>query len=287
MRMHIADRYYLHNLKNILKSGFDDFDQAVRPRWKDGAPAHTKFILNVQEKYDISQGEFPLSILRNTAIKSGIGEILWIYRDASNDLDLLRDKYGITWWDEWDVGNRTIGSCYGATVRNWSLMDELLANLKKAPFSRRHIVSLWQVSDLQKPHGLDPCCFMTTWQVTGGDNNLTLHLKLEQRSNDYIMAGHINKIQYVALMILVARELGMKLGTFTHAISNLHIYDRHFWAAEEILERAKQDRVLNNPLKPKLVLHENTTWQNAMPDDFSIVDYQPLGKLSHGLEIAI
>ncbi|MGI6611969.1 MAG: thymidylate synthase [Candidatus Nanosyncoccaceae bacterium] len=287
MQIHIADQYYIDNIKQILHSGFDDFGQKVRPKWKDGTPAHTKFILNVQEKYDIGAGEFPFSILRNTAARSGIGEILWIYRDASNDLDLLRSKYGVTWWDEWDMGDRTIGPCYGATVNNWGLMDKLLNDLRNNPFSRRHIMSLWQAADLQQPHGLDPCCFMTTWQVTGNENDLTLHLKLEQRSNDYIMAGYINKIQYVALMMVVARELGMKLGTFTHAVSNLHIYDRHFWAAEEILERAKEDRVLNNPFQPKLMLRGGANWKDVMPDDFIVVDYEPLGQLSKKLEIAV
>ena len=286
-QMHIADRYYIHNIQRILEAGFDDFNQDVRPRWKDGTPARTKFIINVQEQYDIGQGEFPFSILRNTAVNSGIGEILWIYRDASNDLRKLSEDYGVNWWDEWDMGNHTIGQCYGATVKRWDLFYGLLRDLKRNPFSRRHIMSLWQNSDLIQPHALDPCCFMTTWQVTEQKGKLTLHLKLEQRSNDYIMAGHINKIQYVALMMLVARELKMELGTFTHAISNLHIYDRHFWAAQEILERVKDPRVTNNPLRPQLVLSDRATVGKAMPSDFTVVDYKPLGKLSRNLEIAV
>jgi thymidylate synthase len=66
----------------------------------------------------ISKGEFPITTLRNTAIKTGINEILWIYQDSK--LDSAHNR-GIMWWDEWDIGDGTIGQRYGATVKKWDI----------------------------------------------------------------------------------------------------------------------------------------------------------------------
>ena len=170
-----ADKIFKDNLNEILTIGTSTEGNKVRPVYKDGVPAHTVFINNICETYDISKGEFPITTLRPIAWKSGIKEILWIYQDASNDLNLLRDKYNITWWDSWDIGNRTIGQCYGATVRRYDLMNKLLEGLKEAPYTRRHIMNLWQESDFKEPHGLKPCAFMTVWSVRGEYLDMTLH----------------------------------------------------------------------------------------------------------------
>lgn len=282
-----ADYLFYRNLKQILGSGHSDAGQSVRPRWADGKPAHTIYLLNTQETYDLSRGEIPITTLRPIAWRSGIGEVLWIYRDASNNLDLLKNRYGVTWWDKWDIGDRTIGACYGEVVRRYDLFNKLMAELNRNPFGRRHIMNLWQEKELSEPHGLDPCCFMTTWNVTVEDSRPKLHMKLEQRSSDYIMAGHINKMQYVSLQQLVARELGFALGTFTHSVTNLHIYDRHIAAAQELIRRYETE-VCQRPVRPeiKLDLVGGVSLQDLMPSDFSLSSYQPLPKLDQ-LEIAI
>ena len=92
--MNKADKYYIQNLNKILSEG--SWDENPRPRWKDGTPAHTKFITGVFEEYDLEAGEFPLTTLRNTAIKIGIKEILWIYQRQSNSLAEAREM-GINW----------------------------------------------------------------------------------------------------------------------------------------------------------------------------------------------
>ena len=124
-----ADWYYIQNLRKILKEG--SWDENPRPKWADGTPANSKFITGVFEEYDISKGEFPITTLRNTAIKTGIREILWIYQKQSNSLVEAREM-GINWWDEWNVGNDTIGQRYGATVKRYKLMDNLLDGLKNS-----------------------------------------------------------------------------------------------------------------------------------------------------------
>lgn len=265
--MNKVDKIFKDNLNEILTIGTSTEGNKVRPVYKDGVPAHTVFINNICETYDISKGEFPITTLRPIAWKSGIKEILWIYQDASNDLNLLRDKYNITWWDSWDIGNRTIGQCYGATVRRYDLMNKLLEGLKEAPYTRRHIMNLWQENDFKEPHGLKPCAFMTVWSVRGEYLDMTLH----QRSSDYCTAGHINKIQYVALLMMVARHVGLKPGKFTHFVDNLHIYDRHIEQAKDLLNRTPSNK------QPKLILKEGkTNFYDFTVDDFELIDYEPV-----------
>ena len=117
IKMIKADKYYIENLKDILDNG--SWDENPRPKWSDGTPAHSKFITQVLEKYDISKGEFPITTLRNTAIKTGIREILWIYQKQSNCLKVAREM-GINWWEEWNIGDDTIGQRYGATIRTYT-----------------------------------------------------------------------------------------------------------------------------------------------------------------------
>lgn len=125
-----ADKYYIKNLRKILYQGC--MDENPRPKYKDGTPANSKFITQVFEKYDISKGEFPIPTLRNTAIKTGIKEILWIYQKQTNSLDIAHNM-GINWWDEWNIGDGSIGQRYGATVAKYDMMNNLLNGLKNNP----------------------------------------------------------------------------------------------------------------------------------------------------------
>lgn len=266
--MNKADYLLKENLNEILTYGTSTEGHKVRPRYVDGTEAHTLFINQVVEKYNISKGEFPITTLRPIYIKKAIGEILWIYQDQSSNLDVLKDKYGITWWDEWEVNNtRTIGQRYGATIKKYDLMNKLLKGLIEEPYSRRHIINMYQYCDFEETEGLHPCAYETVWTVRGNYLDMTLH----QRSNDYLVAGHINKMQYVALMMMVARHVGLEPGVFMHVVENLHIYDRHLEQAREILSRLP---ISNNP---KLVLKEGkTNFYDFRVDDFELIDYEPV-----------
>lgn len=230
-------------LEWILQSGKSDIDP--RPHWADGTPAHTLSVNHDMISYDLSRNEWPLITLRPIAYKSAIKELFWIYQDQSNDLDLLKDKYGITWWDEWDIGDRTIGSCYGETVRRHHLMDNLLDGLKNNPDGRRHIISLWQEDDFNEKHGLKPCAFMTIWNVVHMPDHDRLDMMLVQRSSDFITAGSINQFQYAVFLKLVATSLGYEAGVFTWVADNIQIYDRHIPAAKELLGRSTYDDATN------------------------------------------
>lgn len=278
-----ADEYYIKNLNKVMLEG--TWDENPRPKYKDGTPAYSKFITQVFEEYDISKGEFPITTLRNTAVKTGIKEILWIYQKQSNVLSEAH-KLGIEWWDEWNIGNGSIGRRYGATIKKWDMMNNLLMSLKKEPFSRRHIINMYQQDDLNETDGLYPCAYETIWSVRKIDNEYYLDLTLIQRSSDYLIAKYINSSQYVAFQMMVTGHLNYetnkkwKCGKFCHLIQNMHIYDRHFGAVNEILNKTP----LN--IQPKIELIGNKNFYDYTIDDFKIINN--VGKkIKSILELAI
>ena len=262
-----GDKYTKQIVRRILREGC--LDKNPRPHYEDGTPAHTLSVNHGMCTYDLTKGEIPLITLRPIAIKSAIGELLWIYQDESNDLNVLRDKYGVTWWDEWDIGNRTIGSVYGETVRRHELVKNLIKGLEENPDGRRHIISLWQEDDFKEKHGLKPCAFMTEWNVRHGkDGKDYLDMCLTQRSSDFLTAGCINQMQYLVFLHLIARHLGMTPGRFTWFYNNIQIYDRHINQAKEILKREPVD------CSPKIVLNpKKKNFYDFTPEDIKIEGY--------------
>lgn len=262
-----GDKYTKEIIERILNEGC--LDKNPRPKYSDGTPAHTLSVNHGMCTYDITKDESPLITLRPIATKSSIGELLWIYQDASNNLDLLRDKYGVTWWDEWDIGNRTIGSCYGETVRREDMVKKLIKGLKEDPDGRRHIICLWQEKDFKDNHGLKPCAFMTEWNVRHGRDGIDyLDMSLTQRSSDFLTAGCINQVQYLVFQHMIARHLDLKPGRFTWFYNNIQIYDRHVDQARELLSR--------EPISctPKIELNPSVKdFYDFTPDDVKIIDY--------------
>ena len=242
----------------------------VRPKYKDGTPSHTSYLNNAIYEYDLSKGELPITSFRAQAWKSAIKETLWIYQDQSNDLSLLKDKHNIAWWDEFESKDLpgTIGQRYGATVKKYDMVNKLLKSLKENPFDRRQIMDMLQFSDLQETDGLFPCAYSTTWNVRGE----YLDMILNQRSSDFLMAWSINQFQYATLLIMIAKAVGLKPGKFTHVIGNVHIYDRHFAGARELLER-------NPSPENKPVLHfdpvEEDNFYTYSLRDFVLEGYVP------------
>ncbi len=264
--MNKADQIFKDTMIKILEEGTKD--EGPRPVYpSDNAPAYSTFITHQVHSYDISKGELPIITLRPIAIKSAIKEILWIYQDQTSSLDILKNKYNIHWWDEWESKDvpGTIGQRYGATVKKHNLMNNLLEGIKKDPYGRRHIMNLWQEEDFKETDGLKPCAYETIWTVRGE----YLDMSLTQRSSDFIVAGHINGMQYVALLMMVARHCGLKPGKFTHYIINLHLYDRHEENAKIMIDREAID------CQPKLILNpEKTDFYSFTIDDFELVGYE-------------
>lgn len=121
-----ADLYMIKNIDETLQWGYRDVNP--RPRYQDGTPAHTISLNHRMRQYNLAQGDFPITGLRPIAWKSAIKEILWIYQDASNSLEVLNNKYGVRYWNDWESKDipGTIGIRYGETVRRHDLMNKLL-----------------------------------------------------------------------------------------------------------------------------------------------------------------
>lgn len=281
--MNKADRYMNEMILRIAGEGFIDINP--RPKYADGTPAHTVSVNHTFRTYNLSNGEFPICTLRPQAWKTGIREIFTIYQKPTNNIAEMHDM-GVTWWDEWDIGDGTIGQRYGATVSRYDLINNLIKDIQNDPYGRRKIVSLWQEADLHETPGLAPCAFLTIWNVRGE----YLDMMLVQRSGDMLTAsgpGGINEIQYAALLMMIARHTGYQPGVFSHVVANEQIYDRHTEAADEMLKRytAKSEAIENMKNvnldyalpTPNLVLNPNVTDFYSMTiDDFDMVNYSPM-----------
>lgn len=275
-----ADHYLKCDIKNILDNGIKD--ENPRPRYTDGTPAHTYFVNHVMRSYNLRK-EFPICTLRPIAWKSAIKEVLWIYQDQSNSLDMLENKYDIHWWNEWESKDmpRTIGVRYGETVRRHDLINNLLTDIKANPYGRRHIMSLWQEDDFKNSDGLMPCAYETIWNVSGD----YLDMMLIQRSGDMITAsgaGGVNEVQYAALQIMVAKATGYKPGKFTHIVANEQIYDRHIDAAKELLSRGEKLKTEHPYYKYNFknvqmrFTAKSDNFYDFTIDDFDLVGYNPI-----------
>ena len=266
-----SDLYMKDAISNILNNGYKDINP--RPKYKDGTPAHTISVNHIFRTYDLSKGEFPICTLRPIAWKTGIKEIFTIYQKPTNEISKM-EEMGVNWWNDWDIGDGTIGQRYGATVSRYDLINNLIKDIEKDPYGRRKIVSLWQETDLHETPGLAPCAFLTIWNVRGE----YLDMVLIQRSGDMLTAsgpGGINEIQYAVLLMMIARHTGYLPGVFSHLVANEQIYDRHFENAAEMMNRF--NNLEETAATPKLILNpEKTNFYDFTIDDFTMEDYTPI-----------
>jgi thymidylate synthase len=213
------------------------------------------------------------------AWKTAIKEIFTIYQNPTNKIDEM-ENMGVSWWKPWDIGDGTIGQRYGATVKRYDLINNLIKDIIDDPYGRRKIVSLWQETDLHETKGLAPCAFLTMWNIRGKYLDMTLI----QRSGDMITAsgaGGMNEIQYAVLLMMIARHTGYKAGVFCHFIQNEQIYDRHVDAAKEMLNREKKQQMREyyeeTTTEPKMILNPNkTNFYNMTINDFELKNYEPI-----------
>ena len=228
-----ADEIFIQNCRDILDHGIWDTDREVRPRWEDGAPAHTVKKFGIVNRYDLSK-EFPILTLRRTYWKSAIDELLWIWQAKSNNVHDLRTRV----WDAWADENGSIGKAYGYQLGvkhhypegDMDQVDKVLWDLKHNPASRRIMTNIYTFADLSEM-ALYPCAYSMTFNVTGNRLNAILN----QRSQDMLAANNWNVVQYAVLTMMIAQVSGFEPGEFVHVIADAHIYDRHVPAIEEII----------------------------------------------------
>ena len=228
-----ADEIFIQNCRDILSNGTWDTDREVRPRWEDGAPAHTIKKFGIVNRYDLSE-EFPILTIRRTYWKSAIDELLWIWQAKSNNVHDLRTRV----WDAWADENGSIGKAYGYQLGvkhhypegDMDQVDKVLWDLKHNPASRRIMTNIYTFADLSEM-ALYPCAYSMTFNVTGKRLNAVLN----QRSQDMLAANNWNVVQYAVLTMMLAQVSGLEAGEFVHVIADAHIYDRHVPAIEEII----------------------------------------------------
>lgn len=272
------EKYLLENLTRLGEEG--TVDENPRPKYEDGTPAHTIFINGVYETYDLANGEFPITETRPIFIKKCIEEIRVIMQLQSNKIEDF-EKLGVTWWEPWDIGDRTIGLRYGATIAEYDIVNNLLKGLVEDPYGRRHIVNMYQYTDFAKTAGLHPCCYESLFTVSKrkGDISLYLDMTMIQRSSDVLVAGTgINQMQYVAFQMMVAKHCGYKVGCFNHFRQNYHVYDRHIEQLKETIVRIGELKKRKKPSQPKLILNvpDGTNFYDITGNDFELVDYNPI-----------
>lgn len=267
--MNKADIIFKRNIKEILENGVMSGD--ARPVYSNGQKAHSKYITQICDTYDLQKGEFPITTLRQIPVKSAIKEIFWIYQDQSNKLDILEDKYKVKYWRAWEVDNtNTIGERYGAVVKKNKIIDKLLKQLEDNPWNRRNIISLWDYESFEKTDGLLPCAYNTMFDVRKIDDKIYLDCTLTQRSNDMLVAHHINAMQYVALQMMIACHFGWEVGKFCYFVNNLHIYDNQFEQAKELLSR----ETIPCNVELKLNAKPKTNFYDIKPEDFELNNYE-------------
>ena len=232
-----ADELFIQNCRDILENGVWDTALEVRPRWEDGAPAHTVKRFGVVNRYDLRE-EFPILTIRRTFWKSAVDELLWIWQQKSNNVHELRSRV----WDAWADESGSIGKAYGYQlgVRHvypegeFDQVDRVLFDLKHNPASRRILTSLYNFADLHEM-ALYPCAYSMTFNVSGN----TLNAILNQRSQDMLTANNWNVCQYAVLVHMFARASGLVPGELVHVIADAHIYDRHVPIVERILDNPR------------------------------------------------
>lgn len=290
-----ADKYFIDILNEIKTSG--EWDKNPRPKWSDGTPAHSKFITQKSFEYRIDKGEFPIISLRPTAIKGGWYDMEAIYQKQTNIVEEMNPLIQ-PWWRPFIVNTtelwfgekkHDIGQTYGHTVKRYNLMNNLLRKLENDGYSRRHIMNLWQEQQmLEDPKALVPCAYLTSWSISEGKNGeVFIDLSLNQRSQDFMVTASINPIQYVMLGMAVCGHLSHYTGRkhilrkFKYDVQNLHIYDRHIFAIDELLQREVTTE------KFDISLPVDKDFYNYKFEDFVITKPGKIEPLSQTLEIAV
>ena len=252
--MSTYDDKYLSFAKDILENGYFDTNRTGISTYK---LPHQIMQFNLEK-------EFPVLTTKFVAFKTAVKELLWIFKDQSNDVNDLH-KQNVKIWDEWMMDDGTIGTSYGWVVKKFNQIDKLIDSLKNNPQDRRMMLNLWQIPYLDTG-ALYPCCWCTMWDVTDG----RLNCMLVQRSGDWPLGVPFNTTQYAVLVHLLAQVTGLKPGLFTHVINNAHIYENQVEGIKTQLER-KDDGFD----APKLWINpEIKDFYDFTPDDIKLEDYK-------------
>ena len=197
----------------------------------------TQSVFGQQMRFDLSAG-FPVLTTKKLHLKSIIPELLWFLAGDTN-IKYLNDN-GVRIWDEWANENGELGPVYGHQWRSWPTPDggtidqiqKIMDDIKSNPNSRRHIVSAWNVAEVNKM-ALPPCHCLFQFYVADGK----LSCQLYQRSCDIFLGVPFNIASYALLTLMVAQVSGLKAGDFVHTLGDAHLYAHHLDQADLQLTR--------------------------------------------------
>lgn len=251
---------YLDLMQHILDHGTDKGDRTG---------TGTRSVFGYQMRFDLAAG-FPLLTTKRLHLRSIIHELLWFLQGDTNIRYL--NENGVTIWDEWADEDGQLGPVYGHQWRSWGKSDgtvvdqiaQVVRSLKENPDSRRHIVSAWNVGEIDQM-ALPPCHALFQFYVA----DRKLSCQLYQRSADVFLGVPFNIASYALLTQMMAQVCGYELGEFVHTLGDAHLYSNHFEQARLQLTRSPR------PL-PKMVLNPKVRELfDFRYEDFTLTDYDP------------
>ena len=252
-------KQYLNLLETILKEGTEKPDRT-------GTGTISRF--GHQMRFDLNEG-FPVVTTKKLHLKSIIHELLWFLAGATN-IKYLTDN-GVRIWNEWADENGDLGHIYGYQWRSWPTPDgrhidqitNVINSIKNKPDSRRHIVSAWNVGELDKMN-LPPCHVLFQFYVANGK----LSCQLYQRSADVFLGVPFNIASYALLTLMVAQVTGLQPGDFVHTFGDVHIYSNH-------LDQIKLQLTRQPFPLPTMKINPNVkSIFDFKFEDFELVNYQ-------------
>ncbi len=251
-------KQYLNLLQTILKEGTEKKDRT-------GTGTISRF--GHQMRFDLSEG-FPVVTTKKLHLKSIIHELLWFLAGDTN-VKYLQEN-GVRIWNEWADENGDLGHIYGYQWRSWPTPDgkhidqisNVVDSIKNNPDSRRHLVSAWNVGELDKMN-LPPCHVLFQFYVAGGK----LSCQLYQRSADVFLGVPFNIASYALLTLMMAQVTELQPGDFVHTFGDVHIYSNHIEQVKLQLTREPF------PLPTMKINPEVKSIFDFKFDDFELVNY--------------
>ncbi|MDR2928434.1 MAG: thymidylate synthase [Cytophagaceae bacterium] len=253
-------RPYLNLIQHVLDNGFEKNDRT-------GTGAISVF--GYQMRFNLNEG-FPLLTTKKLHLKSIIHELLWFLKGSTNVASLQQN--GVRIWNEWALPNGELGPVYGYQWRSWEAgsgkyidqIAQVINSIRNTPDSRRHIVSAWnvgQIDDMQLP----PCHILFQFYVAGG----RLSCQLYQRSADIFLGVPFNIASYALLLMMIAQVTNLKPGEFVHTLGDAHIYTNHIEQVRQQLMREPR------PLPTMRINPERKNIDDFIYDDFQLENYNP------------
>lgn len=268
------DWQYLSLCERIFEEGV--LDSNPRPKYEDGTPAHVKSVF--YHTFKFTPNDIPLLFSKQVYVRQAIEEMLWIFQKRSNVVKDLQDKK-VYIWNEWEMEDGTIGKAYGHQLAKEvghsgrNQVDNLIYNLKHNPESRRHIISLWDVEDVDDG-ALHPCVWQSQWVV----QNDKLHVEVMARSTDVALGLPFNVAQYWILHKLIANEVGLEAGDMIFVMNTPHIYNRHIDIIKNQADRFYEIDSANDSRNKEITIDiDNVGFYDFTMDNIRISGYDEFG----------